>query len=216
MKCPAPSSRRPCGAHERAPPGAPWNERGVGPRGKAPAGPRPVQLRYPSGHTGEKCGSGLRRGAMQVSSAVRIIRTGDVRSPATASSPHFSPAHGCGRGSAYIRRVEHGIAVLGCSTYLRVLARTYGLPARRDEVPALRLCPARPARPDSRSPCEYVASLRSKRKFEHLHALASRPGEKCGLTRVKTPRGTRIARWYCPESHTTCRRRSEDAREWPV
>ena len=122
MKCPAPSSRRPCGAHERAPPGAPWNERGVGPRGKAPAGPRPVQLRYPSGHTGEKCGSGLRRGAMQVSSAVRIIRTGDVRSPATASSPHFSPAHGCGRGSAYIRRVEHGIAVLGCSTYLRVPA----------------------------------------------------------------------------------------------
>ena len=34
-----------------------------------------------------------------------------------------------------------------------------------------------PARPDSRSPCEY----------RHLHALASRPGEKCGLTRVQDP-----------------------------
>ena len=28
-------------------------QRGVGPHGKPPAGPRPMQLRYPSGHTGE-------------------------------------------------------------------------------------------------------------------------------------------------------------------
>ena len=42
---------------------------------------------------------------------------------APSSSPHFSPAHGCGRGSAYIRRVEHGIAVLGCSTYCQVRLR---------------------------------------------------------------------------------------------
>ena len=51
----------------------------------------------------------------------------------------------------------------------------HGLPARRDEVPpALRLCPARPARPDSRSPCEN----------SHLRALASRIGEIFGLVRI--------------------------------
>ena len=53
------------------------DERGVGPHGRPPAGPRPVQLRYESGHTGEGY-AGLRSGAMQASSAVRIIRTGDA------------------------------------------------------------------------------------------------------------------------------------------
>ena len=33
---------------------APSHDRGVGPRGKPPAGPRPVQLRYESGLTGEE------------------------------------------------------------------------------------------------------------------------------------------------------------------
>ena len=40
-----------------------------------------------------------------------------------------------------------------------------------------------PARPDSRSPCENIPSLRSKRKPDHLHALASRIGEIFGLAR---------------------------------
>ena len=34
--------------------GAPSHERGVGPRGKPPAGPRPMQLRYETGLTGEE------------------------------------------------------------------------------------------------------------------------------------------------------------------
>ena len=38
-----------------------------------------------------------------------------------------------------------------------------------------------PARPDSRSPCENTPSLRSKRKLDHLRALASRIGEIFGL-----------------------------------
>ena len=119
MKCPAPSSRRPCGLPTSVLLPAPLGTKEELARaGRPPPGHGRCSFDTHRG-TPARDTSGLRRGAMQVSSAVRIIRTGDVRSPATA-------------------------------------------PAR-----------------------------------------------------VKTPRGTRIARWYCPESHTTCRRRSEDAREWP-
>ena len=38
-----------------------------------------------------------------------------------------------------------------------------------------------PACPDSRSTCEHTATLRSRRKFDHLHVLSSRLDEKCGL-----------------------------------
>ena len=87
--------------------GAPWNESGVGPRGETdPAGPRPVQLRYQTGLTGEE-----------------YVRAEAWRAASLARCPNH----------------PHG----GCS-----LAR---------------------------------------------HGTYTR----------KTPRGTRIARWYCPESHTT-------------
>ena len=81
-------------------------DRGVGPHGKPPAGPRPMQLRYPSGHTGE--------------SYVRARAWRDARLSRCPNHPHG--------GCSFAR---HG-------TYAR-----------------------------------------------------------------KTPRGTRIARWYCPQSHTT-------------
>ena len=87
--------------------GVPWNERGVGPRGETdPAGPRPVQLRYQTGLTGE----------------------------------------------AYVRTQ-----------------------AWRDAT--LERCP------------------------NHLNGGCSLA--RHGTYARKTPRGTKIARWYCPESHTT-------------
>ena len=86
---------------------APWNERGVGPRGETdPAGPRPVQLRYHTGLTGE--------------AYVRTQAWRDARLERCPNHPH---------GGCSLSR--HG-------TYAR-----------------------------------------------------------------KTPRGAKIARWYCPESHTT-------------
>ena len=81
-------------------------QRGVGPHGTPPAGPRPMQLRYPSGHTGE----------------------------------------------SYVR-------------------------ARAWRDARLSRCPNHP-----QGGCSFAR-----------HGTYAR----------KTPRGTRIARWYCPQSHTT-------------
>ena len=47
---------------------------------------------------------------------------------AHGSGPHFSPAHGCGRGSAYIHCVERGIGVLGARRTYGYLPR-YAVPA---------------------------------------------------------------------------------------
>ena len=55
-------------------------------------------------------------------------------------------------------------------------------------------CSSTPARPDSRSPCEYIRSLRSKRKLDHLHALASGIGEIFALVGSESGR----IQWLAP------------------
>ena len=79
------------------------------------------------------------------------------------------PAGTC-RATQSLLRLQAGQAIHGLPA--RQKRNAGGISFAWDEVPpALGLSPARPARPDSRSPCQ----------FSHLRALASRPGEKCGL-----------------------------------
>ena len=63
--------------------------------------------------------------------------------------------------------------------------------AALNAVRVLDVLSSTPARPDSRSPCENIPSLRSKRKPDHLHALASRIGEIFGLESPANPRRRR-------------------------
>ena len=64
---------------------------------------------------------------------------------------------------ADLARISHQVTAAGAD--LTVFA---ALNAAR----VLDVLASTPARPDSRSPCENTPSLRSKRKFDHLHALA--------------------------------------------